>query len=82
MGTKSKLRTTVTLDKDVAAAVANFRRERDVGFSEAINELIRSGLVAPKKRRPFVQKTRPLGLKVEIDNVERALDDIEGPMRP
>ena len=38
------MRTTVTLEKDAAAAVESLRRREGVGVSEAINRLIRAGL--------------------------------------
>jgi hypothetical protein len=41
------MRTTLSLDDDVAAAVQRLREERHVGLSEAVNELIRAGLAAP-----------------------------------
>ena len=40
------MRTTVTLDDDVAAAVDLVRRERGVGLSEALNELVRRGMTS------------------------------------
>ncbi|MEA2130053.1 MAG: hypothetical protein QOJ85_2944, partial [Solirubrobacteraceae bacterium] len=38
------MRTTLTLADDVAAAVEKLRRERSIGLSEAVNELVRAGL--------------------------------------
>jgi Arc/MetJ family transcription regulator len=74
------MRTTVTLDDDVAAAVAQRRRERDSGLSEAVNELIRAGLTAtPKRRKPFVQQTHAMGMKINVDNVWEVIEQIEGP---
>lgn len=40
----SGMRTTVSLADDVAAAVQRLRKERSIGLSEAVNELIRAGL--------------------------------------
>ena len=37
------MRTTVTLDEDVAAAIERVRRERSIGLSEAVNTLVRPG---------------------------------------
>lgn len=79
MSANTKVRTTVTLDKDVAAAVAKFRRDKDLGLSEAVNDLIRAGLIAPKERKPFVQKTFDAGLKVDITHIGEALEQAEGP---
>ena len=39
------MRTTLSLDDDVAAAVQRLREERHLGLSEAVNELVRAGLV-------------------------------------
>src|SRR3954447_3348982 len=47
------MRTTVTLANDVAAAVERLRRERSIGVSEAVNELVRNGLAAPRRKRGF-----------------------------
>jgi hypothetical protein len=49
------MRTTVLLDDDVAAAVQRMRAERNIGLSEAVNELARAGLAVPS------QRTRNLG---------------------
>lgn len=74
------MRTTVTLDDDVSAALDLLRRERSLGVSEALNELARRGLAAAPKRRPhFRQRTRRLGLRVDVSNVERAIELLDGP---
>lgn len=76
------MRTTVNLEDDVAAAVELLRRERGLGLSEALNELARTGLtrVARGERpRRFRQRTRSLGLRVDVTNVERALEYLDGP---
>lgn len=72
------MRTTITFDADTAAAVEALKREAGVGVSEAVNVLIRRGLLA-KKRAPFVQETAQLGLKVDVSNVAEALEYLEGP---
>lgn len=73
------MRTTVTLDPDVVAAVEQLRRERSVGVSAALNELARAGLARPRERKPFVQTTSDLGLMVDVTNVWEAIELIEGP---
>jgi metal-responsive CopG/Arc/MetJ family transcriptional regulator len=75
------MRTTVSLDDDVAAAVEELRRERRVGLSEAVNELIRAGLRTPRTRQQFRQRATDLGLRVDVSNVAEALDLLEGPVR-
>lgn len=72
------MRTTVELDDDTAAAVSALRREGK-GVSEAINELIRRGMLVEQRRAPFSPRTRRLGLTVDVSNVAEALDLIEGP---
>lgn len=74
------MRTTVTLDDDVSAAVDRLRRERGLGLSQALNEIARQGLAAaPKRRPPFRQQTQRLGLRVDVSNVERAIELLDGP---
>jgi len=73
------MRTTVSLDDDVAAAVDEVRRIRHVGLSEAVNELIRAGMTAPRKRRVFRQRTADLGLRIDVSNVSEALEVLDGP---
>jgi Arc/MetJ family transcription regulator len=73
------MRTTVTLDDDVAAAVDQLRRARGVGLSEAVNELIRAGLRSPRQQPAFRQRTADLGLRVDVSNVAEALDLLDGP---
>jgi hypothetical protein len=74
------MRTTVTLDDDVAAAVARLRRERGVGVSEALNGLARAGLTVKSTRPPFRQRSVSLGLKVDATNVAEALEQLDGPV--
>lgn len=76
------MRTTVNLDPDVVAGLEQVRRDRDLGLSEALNELARAGLTAAgHARRPkrFRQRTRNLGLRIDVTNVERALEYLDGP---
>ena len=46
------MRTTLTLADDVAAAVERLRRERSIGMSEAVNELVRAGLTTQDRPAP------------------------------
>jgi hypothetical protein len=73
------VRTTVTLADDVAAAVERLRKERSLGLSEALNELVRAGLVARRPRRKFRQRSQPLGIRIDVTDVADALDLLEGP---
>lgn len=73
------MRTTITLDRDVAQAVRQLRRQRGLGLSEAVNELIRSGLRAKAPSPRFRQRTHGLGLRVDVRNVAEALELLDGP---
>ena len=69
----------MTLDEDVVAAVDRLRREQGVGLSEALNELVRTGLRAPAPAAPFTQRTADLGVGIDVRNVAEALELAEGP---
>jgi len=73
------MRTTVQFDDDTAAAIERLRRESGLGVSEAVNLLIRRGLLPRTTSQPFVQETHPLGLKIDVSNVADALEVLEGP---
>ena len=75
----SLVRTTVDLEDDTAAEVRRLRSEEHRGLSEAINELIRRGMLQQGQPEPFVPTTRPLGLKIDVTDVAEALDLLEGP---
>lgn len=72
------MRTTVELDSDTGQAVQALRREGR-GVSEAVNELIRQGLLAQSQQRPFVPRTSHVGIRIDVSNVADALDILEGP---
>jgi Arc/MetJ family transcription regulator len=73
------MRTTISLDDDVAAAAEQLRRERHIGLSEAVNSLARAGLRAHQAaRRTFRQRTSSLGLRVDVSNVAEALELLDG----
>ncbi len=75
------MRTTVSLADDVAYAVEQCRRERSLGLSEAINELVRAGLARPGRsgQAPFRQKAHDLGPGIDVSNVADALETLDGP---
>ena len=73
------VRTTVNLDDDVAAAIAELRTQRGLGLSEAVNELVRAGLAVPTQRKPFRQTTLNLGTMIDVTNVAEAIELLEGP---
>ena len=73
------MRTTLTLDDDVAAALEQLRRSRDASLKELINEGLRRGLKElssrPKRRESFRTRAVELGRARmgSIDNVAEAL---------
>jgi predicted transcriptional regulator len=74
------MRTTVRLDDDIQAAAEQLRRERNIGLSEAINQLARAGLERRAAPHTFRQRTTSMGLRVDVSNVAEALellDDLE-----
>lgn len=73
------MRTTVTLDPDVNAAVQKLRRECGLGLSEALNQLARSGLTVRSGRKRFAQCTAKLSLRVDVTNVAEAIEQLDGP---
>jgi len=73
------MRTTVEFDADTGKAVEQLRHDRGFGVSQAVNELIRRGLVPSREARPFRQRSRSLSLKIDVSNVADALEDLEGP---
>jgi hypothetical protein len=78
------MRTTLTVDDDVAAVLEGLRKTRDASLKELINEALRRGLsemTDPSKRRERV-RTRAVslgGLRIaSIDNIAEALAIAEG----
>ena len=79
------MRTTVTLDDDLAIRLEQRRAERGVTFKEALNDAVRRGLgIAdePKQAGSASATTRPLTLGRrligDIDSVADALAAAEG----
>jgi Ribbon-helix-helix protein, copG family len=73
------VRTTLTIDDDVAAALEGLRRTRDVSLKDLINEALRRGLQdmkrSTKRRERFSTQAVALG-RVRIgslDNISEAL---------
>ena len=77
------MRTTLTLDEDVAVQLERMRRARDVNLKELVNEALRRGLRAMsasrKKRKGFRTQACPMGKPlISIDNAAEALAHLEG----
>lgn len=67
------MRTTVTLDPDVASRLRAAARERGVSFKVALNDTVRMGLDASSlSAMPYRVPARPLGLRPGI-NLDHAL---------
>jgi hypothetical protein len=67
------VRTTVTLDPDVAGKLKAIARERGISFKEALNRAVRAGLGAERRaRRAFTQYSQPMGLRPGF-NLDKAL---------
>jgi hypothetical protein len=75
------VRTTLTLDDDVARQLQQETRRSGKSFKEAVNHFLRLGLSAARKpqRKPFVVTPRKLGLP-DFDKVEQILEFLEGPL--
>jgi hypothetical protein len=80
------VRTTLTLDDDVAAKLNALARRTGRAFRDVVNETLRRGLVQPSPaagRKPFKVQARDLGALrpgLGIDNVADLLEQVEGPL--
>jgi hypothetical protein len=78
------MRTTLTLDDDVAAVLRRLQKSRDASLKGLINEALRRGLkdmsAKPKRRAPLRTRSVALGRVrlAAIDNVAEALAIAEG----
>jgi hypothetical protein len=78
------MKTTLTIDNDVLAALDQFRRCRNGTLEEIVNEALRRGLremeAQSKPRKPFRTMSVDCGapLIANIDNVAEVLAIIEG----
>lgn len=68
------MRTTVTLDDDVAAEVRRLAREEGIGVSEALNRLARTGTARRASSPRYRHRTAPLGMKVAVDDIGGVLE--------
>lgn len=75
------MRTTLTLDDDVAALLNKEARKSGEPFKQVVNRYLRLGLTAPKRpaRKPFKVTPIDLGLPRDFDKVEELLEYLEGP---
>ena len=80
------MRTTLTIDDDIAAKLTREMRRSGKSFKETVNEFLRLGLNVRKDLKtaePFKVQARKLGVKpgLDYDNIGELLDRIEGPTR-
>jgi len=74
------VRTTVTLDPDVAAQLKQVARERDMPFKTALNNALRIGLSgSPARAARYRMPSRAMGVRpgVELDRALRLAGDLE-----
>jgi hypothetical protein len=79
------MRTTLTLEDDVASEIERLRAQRGTGLKETINAVLRAGIVAlraPKPRGRARFRTEPASLGTprlkSLDNVDEVLSFAEG----
>lgn len=78
------MRTTLTLDEDIAAKLKAEVRRSGRPFKELVNEFLRTALNSrrrPAPAEPFRVRARALGTRpgLAYDNIAELLEQIEGP---
>jgi hypothetical protein len=78
------MRTTLSLDDDVAAQLEAWRTKQNLTFKQAVNSALRRGLnelSRPRSRGAF--RTKPIDMGAcrlgNLDNVWEVLDEAENP---
>jgi hypothetical protein len=71
------MRTTFTLDDDVAAEIERLRREDGLGLSEAVNQLARAGMTAPSRQHTYSHQSVAVGLKIDVSDIGAVLDILD-----
>lgn len=80
------MRTTITLDEDVAAKLTSLARRTGRAFRDVLNETLRRGLARPiaaPPREPFTVKARDMGRLrpgLTLDSVADLIEQAEGPL--
>jgi len=79
------VRTTITIEDDVATEIARLQRLRDEGLKQTINAVLRAGIAAmakPSRKRRAVFRTAPASLGrprlKSLDNIDEVLSFGEG----
>jgi len=83
MSITKNVRTTVTLDQDTLEGAKAYAKRRQIPFREALNELVRSGLLAEPVDAPVTMplpQPRHMGLHpgLNYDNTEGLISLSEG----
>ena len=78
------MRTTLTLDEDVAAQLKAEVRKSGKPFKQVVNDTIRDGLTRPRRKKlaRFKVKARPMGLypHLNYDKISELIEIAEGPL--
>ncbi|MBI4470252.1 MAG: DUF2191 domain-containing protein [Acidobacteria bacterium] len=77
------MRTTITLDEDVAAKLRAESQRTGQPFKQVVNEYLRLGFTVRRRlqeQKRFKIKARALGLRpgISIDNIGELLEQVEG----
>ena len=77
------MRTTLSLDDDVAVLLEQMRKARDTTFKRVVNDALREGLArlsSPAETQAFRTQAVDLGscYRPNLDNVWEILDEVEG----
>ena len=78
------MRTTLTIDDDIAVLVEQEQRRTGESFKSTVNRLLRHGLMNSKDNataKPFEVTPIPMGLPpgLSYDCIPKLLDDLDGP---
>ena len=83
-GNTGIMRTTITLDDDVARKLrTELRRRRGATFKDVVNDTLRTGLLTRRElevARPFKVDARRMGVMpgINYDSIAETIDRIEG----
>ncbi len=75
------MRTTVTLDPDVAIRIKQRMEQRKLTFKETVNQTLRKGLKVPDKARKRKFKVKPFSLEfrpgIDPNRLNQLVDQLE-----
>lgn len=79
------MRTTLTIDDDIAAKINKEMRRSGKSFKETVNEFLRIGLMARRElaeTTPYSVRTFAMGARpgLNYDKVSDMLEEAEGPL--